>query len=207
MNIKKTFKVEAFYRSDKRGFTSHKIIAYLNGDKAGEMSLSNINSDFFDKIFHNNPLKFRYLWRGAHDINLELIYENNIEKIIDAYQKQRPWIDAKYVIESEIQNSKESMEWSRDYFCDKVIVENIEVKEKFRRMGVATSLYIYAVNWLRDEFGLKLFKSSLQTDEGKAFYQSSTFKKTFKLKKVNYDSGTRYYFVLTKSLKDSYKTL
>ena len=55
-----------------------------------------------------------------------------------------------------------------EYYVDWTTVENIEVKEEHKRLGIATAVY----NFIEDYFKIKLLRSTQQEQEGKLFWKS-----------------------------------
>ena len=163
---------------DKRGWVFHKIHAFVDGVPAGYIKLSYIPKEKWDSIY-KSVWTFRRLMHGNYVVPEELDLAD--DKTIQKYLK------GKYTCPEDVKSKREDLERVMPmyyrYYVDKPIVDFVRVEDKFRKLGVAKALHLYANEWLKQNFGLKLWLSYSRTDAGKSFYDNVSLP----LKKYRYN--------------------
>lgn len=178
-----TFKELPFNENvDERGWVVHKIEAYVGGELAGYIKLSYIPREKWDNIYHGNLWKFRKIAKGHRDVSDDLIEKNDDRAIAEDHKKDYPWSDGEYFVKHEKENAERQYRMYELYFVDKPIVDFIRTEDNFLRQHVALALHEYANQWLKDNFGLKVWMSYCRTNTGQCFYNADLLK----LKKFKY---------------------
>ena len=109
--------------------------------------------------------------------------------------------------ESEKKRAAEDYNAYEKYFVDKPIVDFISTESNFRGQQIALNLHFYAKEWLRSNFGLKLYMSTTLTpgeSGGQAFY--GKVKPSLNLKEEDRKRMEERLFELHKTMASETKT-
>lgn len=164
-----TFDVHPFAEdSDPRGYVVHHIYAIVDGKRAGYIKLSYIPKDRWDKAFPT-VWHFRRRQLGHGDIPESIL--GNWKAMLKHIGESYSWTDPQFYLESAIAKATKEYSQMKGWVVDKPIVDFISTDQGgLQKQGVAVALHLFASEWLKKEFGLRLWFSTLMTPAGRRFY-------------------------------------
>lgn len=172
-----------------RGWTVHKLEAFVDGKEVGYLKISYIPKERFKAHY---PHIINYLGKIAGQGEFDRI--KNDEDLFRALQLRRyiplyPDEDSsnKELIKQGLKEVKnrygKAFRQFKNFHVDKPLVDYIRVAsgspnslsapatESWRRQGIATALYYEGAKWLWKNYGFYLWASGVQSAEAKAAWQ------------------------------------
>lgn len=168
---------------ENRGWITHCMTAFVDGQEAGYLKVSYIPSYNVPRYYPDVTwylAQIRGCWRLISDdpINrLVALSEQvdswhdwlNKDEVLNMSPDERAEREAKY-IELLHEQYRRQFEDHLDYLVDKPYVDYILVHDAFRRLGIGTALYA-ATAFKLAEKGLRLYSSTLQSKEAEAVWK------------------------------------
>jgi GNAT superfamily N-acetyltransferase len=171
-----SFKIKPFAENkDQRGFVVHHISCELNGEEIGYIKVSYVDKKRYEELIGDNVWAFRSKVTGHCDLPEEMFHKP-IEEINEWYHKNYSCYSEEHG-SLELNKSKVEKYWFEHYFVNKPIVDFIRVHDEYRRHGVGLLLYMVAIDWLKKEFGFKLYLSTCRSDAAKKFHAGEITRK------------------------------
>lgn len=150
-------------------WTCHRIEAIKDQKIVGYIKLCYITAEDFNEYF---PNALWYLARQAGWCNLlpALISRDKIAITKALHSYCRFSNDYETLVKHCLKTHDKAFKQFRDFWVEKPIVEYSKVEEACRRQGIGTTMYLFAIQWLRDQ-NLTLYLSSLQSEAAQELWK------------------------------------
>lgn len=201
------------------GHVVHRIEAHIEGESPGERSLGNWTGEEFgyinvtyipfevweDRYAHRSGfLNFandfmgwcfrepRVIPKALHQLSRRLdSWQNRLSmEEIEAMERREMFFTYEDYMIKAVERHGDRRESEKEFHVDKPRTEYIRVAENHRRQGIGTALYEEANRWMREQFDLPLYSSSLRQNNAEAAWE----KLRSEGKAIYHEDSDRYEF-------------